>query len=116
MIYSFHFLLLLTLFKVSNSQSEFESASTVVERRPQGKGKYMYDPTNGTYHLVWVDELGAADVSQLTSTTSTTTTTTTTPAPTSPTISSESTTMSGPTSEDSQTLATKGNYGLIIPH
>jgi hypothetical protein len=24
--------------------------------------------------------------------------------------------MSGPTSEDSQTLATKGNYGLIIPH
>ena len=79
----------------------------------------MYDPINGTYHLVWVDELGAADVSQLTSTTSTTTTTTTTtttPAPTSPTISSESTTMSGPTSEDSQTLATKGNYGLIIPH
>jgi hypothetical protein len=77
----FKLLIFLTLLKVTVSQSEFESGSQHVERRPQGKSSYIYDPANGTYHLVWMDELGAKDVSQLTSSTSTTTsTTTTTPA------------------------------------
>jgi hypothetical protein len=100
----FNILILLTLIKVTVSQSEFESGSQHVERRPQGKSLYIYDPANGTYHLVWMDELGARDVSQLTSSTSTTTTT---PAPTSPTISSESSTMSVPASEDSQRYTDK---------